>query len=112
MDEPDDRDLATSQDLIDVGQRVRPGLRVEQVRPGQVAEPVAQRNQPAHRSDVARSERHVRVAGAQLRSGEVEDHVVRADRDDRPLDLGEAAQQLDLHLLAGVMALDAGRNDE
>jgi hypothetical protein len=39
------------------------------------------------------------VAGAQLRGGEVEDHVVRADRDDRPLDLGEAPEQLDLDLL-------------
>jgi hypothetical protein len=32
--------------------------------------------------------------------------------DDRPGDVAEAAQQLDPHLLAGVVALHPGRHDE
>ena len=112
MDETDDRDVATGENLVDVGERVRAGLRIEKVRTGQVAQPVAERDQPAHRSDVARRERHPGVAGTELRGGEVENHVVRADRDDRPVDLVEAAQQLDLDLLARVVALDAGGDDE
>ena len=39
--EPDDRDLALSEDAIDVRQRVLAGLGVEQVRAREVAEPVA-----------------------------------------------------------------------
>ena len=49
---------------------------------------------------------------AQRRGGEVEDEVVRADRDDRAVDLVEAAQQLDLDLLARVVALEPGRHDQ
>ena len=49
---------------------------------------------------------------AQLGRREVEHQVVRADHDDRPLDLLQAAQQRDLDLLARVMALHVGRDDE
>ena len=53
------RTTATSrprEDLLDVGQRVLAGGRVEQVRAGQVAQPVAQGRQPAERADVRRGQ--------------------------------------------------------
>ncbi len=44
--EPDDRDVAAGEHAVDVGQRVLAGLGVEQMRAGEVAEPVAQRDSP------------------------------------------------------------------
>ena len=101
-----------AEDPVQVRQRVLAGGRVEQVRAGQVAQPVAQRDQPAQRPDVRRRQGDERVGRAQRRGGDVEDEVVRADRDDRALDVGEPAQQLDPHLLAGVVALHPGRHDQ
>ena len=77
-----------------------------------MAEPVAQRHEPAERPDVRGRERHAGVDGAQLGGGEVEHEVVRADRDDRAVDLADAAQQRDLDLLARVVALQPGGHDE
>ena len=79
---------------IQIRQRVLAGGRVEQVRAGQVAQPVAQRDQPAERPDVRRRQRQQRVGGAQRGGGQVQHQVVRADRDDRALDVGQPAQQL------------------
>ena len=90
-----------------------PVVRVEQVRPGEVAEPVAQRDQPAHRSDVARGERHVRVAwrAASTRRGRGSGRASRSRRSSAR-SASRLAQQLDLDLLAGVVALDVGRDDQ
>jgi len=77
-----------------------------------VAQPVAQRDEPAERPDVGRRERHHRVVGAEERRGQVEHHVVRPDRDDGARDLVKPAQQVDGHARPGVMPLRAGRHDE
>ena len=62
VDEADDRDVALAEDAVDVGQRVLAGLGVEQVRAGEVAEAVAQRDEPAERADVRGGERHAGIA--------------------------------------------------
>ena len=67
---------------VHVRQRVLAGSRVEQVRPGDVAQPVAQRDQAAEGPDVGRGERHHRVVRAQRGRRQVEHQVVRPDRDD------------------------------
>ena len=50
--------------------------------------------------------------GAQRGGGQVQHQVVRPDRHDRARDLVQPAQQLDLDLLAGVVALHPGRHDQ
>ena len=55
---------------------------------------------------------HPGIGGPQRGGREVEHEVMRADRDDRAVDLAHAPQQRDLDLVAGVMALEARRHDE
>jgi hypothetical protein len=50
---------------VDVRQCVLPGVRIEQVGPGNVAQAVAQGDEPAERPDVRRRERHHRIVGPQ-----------------------------------------------
>ena len=52
------------------------------------------------------------IGGAQRGRREVEHEVVGADRDDRAVDLAHAAQERDVDLLAGVVALEPGGHDE
>ncbi len=101
-----------AEDPVQVRQRVLAGGRVEQVRAGQVAQPVAQRDQSAQRPDVRRRQGDERVGRAQRRGGHVQHQVVRADRDDRALDVGQPAQQLHPDPLAGVVALHPGRHHQ
>ena len=77
---------ASAEDPVQVRQRVLAGGGVEQVRARQVAQAVAQRDQATQRPDVRRRQGDERVGRAQGRGGDVEDEVVRADRDDRALD--------------------------
>ena len=98
---------------VDVGQRVLAGLGVEQMRAGQVAEPVAQRDQPAHRSDVARREgdpgigasRSCDAARSRTRSCEPIATIVRSIS-------ATPRSSATSTSVAGVMALDAGGHDE
>ena len=109
------RTTATSllaEHAVDVGQRVLAAGRVEQVRAGDVAQAVAQRDETSERPDVRGRERHAGIGGAQLGGGEVEDEVVRADGDDRAVDLADPAQQRDVDVLARVVALEPGGHDE
>ena len=101
-----------AEDPVQVRQRVLAGGRVEQMRAGQVAQPVAQRDQPAQRPHVRRRQGEERVGRAQRGGRHVEHQVVRADRDDRALDVGQPAQQLHPDPLAGVVALHPGRHDQ
>ena len=82
------------------------------MRAGQVAQPVAQRDQSAQRPHVRRRQGDQRVGRAQCRRGHVEHQVVRADRDDRALDVGQPAQQLHPDPLAGVVTLHPGRHHQ
>ena len=93
--QPHDRDVrgGRAEHAVHVRQRVLPRGDVEQVRSGDVAQPVAQRDQPAERADVGGRQRDQRVVRAQRGGGQVEHEVVRADRDDGPRDLVQAAQQ-------------------
>ena len=111
-DQPDDADPTALQQPVDVRQGVVARLRVEQVRAGEVAQPVPQGHQAAERAHVGRGEADPRVAGAQRGGGQVEHQVVRPDHHDRPPDLVQPAQQLDLDLLAGLVALGRGGDDE
>ena len=110
--EPDDVDLAPRHHALDPRQRVLALSGSSRWQPREMAEAVAERDQPAERTDRAGDERLRRVARPQQRGGEVEHRVVRADRDDRALDGVEIAQQPDLDLRAGVVALELGGHDE
>ena len=111
--QPDHGQLGVrAEDPVQVRQRVLAGGRVEQMRAGQVAQPVAQRDQPAQRPDVRRRQSEERVGGAQRGGGHVQHQVVRADRDDRALDVGQPAQQLHPDPLAGVVTLHPGRHHQ
>ena len=112
MDEADDRDVALAEHAVDVGQGVLAAGGVEEMRAGDVAQAVAQRDEAAERSDVRGCERHAGIGGAQLGGGEVEDEVVRADGDDRAVDLADPAQQRDVDVLARVVTFEAGGHDE
>ena len=93
MDQADDRDVALAEHAVDVGQRVLAAGGIEEMRAGDVAQAVAQRDEAAERSDVRGRERHAGIGGAQLGGGEIEDEVVRADGDDRAVDLADPAQE-------------------
>jgi hypothetical protein len=110
--QPDHRHVADAGNPVQVGHRVLADGRVQQMRAGQVAEPVAQSHQPAEGADVRRGQGEVRILGAQRRGGQVEDEVVRADGHDRAGDLVEAAQQFDADLLPRVVPLEPGRHDQ
>jgi hypothetical protein len=112
MDQAHDGYLPLAEHPVDVGQGVLPAGRVEQMRAGDVAQAVAQRHETAEGPDVRGRERHAGVRRAQLGGREIEDEVVRADRHDRAVDLAHAAQEGDVHVLAGVMALEAGGNHQ
>ena len=101
-----------AEDPVQVRKRVLAGSRVEQMRAGQVAQPVAQRDQPAQRPHVRRRQGEERVGSAQCRGRHVQHQVVRADRDDRALDVGQPAQQLHPDPLAGMVTLHPGRHHQ
>ncbi len=77
-----------------------------------MAQAVAQRDEPAERADVGRGERRSRVGGPDLRRRKVEHEVVRADGEDRAVDLADAAQEGDVDILARVVTLEPGGHDE
>jgi hypothetical protein len=78
---------------------------------GDVAEPVADREQTPETADVAGRKRKPGISPSQVRLGEIEHEVVRPHRDDRSVDLLEAAQQRDVDVLSGVQPLRAGGDD-
>jgi hypothetical protein len=112
VQESDHSDVSPSQHSIDVGQRVLPAGRVEQMRAGQVAEAVAEGDEPAKRPYVGGGQGDVGVGRPQARRGQIEDEVVRPDGDDGPLDLADSAQQGYLDFLAGMVAFQPGGDDE
>ncbi len=114
VDQPDDGHLrgGGAEHLVHVGHGVLPARRVEQVRSGDVAEPVAQRHEAAEGADVGRRQRHHRIVSPQGGRGKVKHQVVRADRDDRAGDLVEAAQQFHRDRRARVVSFYPGRHDE
>ena len=97
--QPDHRARAGAEHPVEVRQRVLAGGRVQQVRAGEVAQPVAaaRPGRPASRRwttpGVSRGSR-----SRSARRGQVEHQVVRPDRHDRASDLVQPAQQLDLDL--------------
>ena len=112
MDQADDADVVPAEDAVEVGQGVLAGVRVQEVGSREVAQSVAQGHQPAEGADVRGRQGDAGVLGAQRGGGEVKDEVVGADGDDRLLDLVRAAQQLDLHLVTGVVAFHPGGHHE
>ena len=112
MDEPDNRNVVAGKNPIDVRNRVLAAFGIEEMRPRQVAQAVAQRGDATERADIRRREGDPGIASPQHRRCQVEHHVMRADNDDRVLDLVLTPQQADLHLLVGVMTLETGGDEQ
>jgi hypothetical protein len=112
MNQADDRDLLFAEHAVDVGQGVLAAGGIEEMRAGDVAQAIAQRDETSKGSDVRGCECHAGIRGAQLGGSQIEDEVVRADGDDRAVDLADPAQQRDVDVLARVVTFEPGGDDE
>ncbi len=108
MDQAHHRDLrSVTQEAVDVREGVLTRHRLQQVGPRQMAQSVAHGNQAAEGAHVGRGQADEGIRGPQGGGSDVEDEVVRADRNDGAPDLAQPPEQLHVHQLSGVMTLRA-----